>query len=293
MNLLNGKTASEAYKQEIAGQVSIYLRAGKRKPHLAAILVGNDGASETYVNAKVKACAEIGFDSTLIRFENTVTKAELLEQIDRINEDTSIDGLIVQLPLPPHISEQEITLRIRVDKDVDGFHPESLGRLVLGLPGFVSATPKGILMLLKYHRINTSGMNAVVIGRSANVGTPVSILLSRNNEQGNCTVTLCHSKTKDLREHTLNADLIIAALGKPGFLKSEMVKPGAIVVDVGITRIPDSGKINGYRLSGDVDFDHVAPKCSWITPVPGGVGAMTIAALMQNTLQAYQNNCLI
>jgi methylenetetrahydrofolate dehydrogenase (NADP+)/methenyltetrahydrofolate cyclohydrolase len=292
MNLLNGKKASEAYKQEIADQVSIYLKANKRKPHLAAILVGNDGASETYVSAKVRACAEIGFDSTLVRFETTVSKEELLNEIDRINEDDSIDGLIVQLPLPSHIPEQEITLRIRVDKDVDGFHPESLGRLVIGLPGFVSATPKGILMLLKHYRINTSGMNAVVIGRSANVGTPVSILLSRNNELGNCTVTLCHSKTKNLSEHTLKADLIIAALGKPGFLKSEMVKQGAIVVDVGITRIEDSGKVAGYRLCGDADFDQVAPKCSWITPVPGGVGAMTIAALMQNTLQAYQNNSL-
>jgi methylenetetrahydrofolate dehydrogenase (NADP+)/methenyltetrahydrofolate cyclohydrolase len=292
MNLLNGKKASEAYKQEIADQVSIYLKANKRKPHLAAILVGNDGASETYVSAKVRACAEIGFDSTLVRFESTVSKEELLNEIDRINEDDSIDGLIVQLPLPSHISEQEITLRIRVDKDVDGFHPESLGRLVIGLPGFVSATPKGILMLLQHYKINTSGMNAVVIGRSTNVGTPVSILLSRNNELGNCTVTLCHSKTKNLSEHTLNADLIIAALGKPGFLKSEMVKPGAIVVDVGITRIEDSSKVAGYRLCGDVDFDQVAPKCSWITPVPGGVGAMTIAALMQNTLQAYQNNSL-
>jgi len=290
MELLNGKLAAEAYKQDIATEVGTYLLQGKRKPHLAAILVGNDGASETYVNAKVKTCSKIGFDSSLIRFENGVTQDILLAEIDRINSDDSIDGLIVQLPLPAHISPEEITLRIRVDKDVDGFHPENLGRLVIGLPGFTSATPKGIMMLLKHYSINTRGMNAVVIGRSSNVGTPTGLLLGRNEAPGNCTVTVCHSKTKNIAAHTLQADLIIAALGKPGFLTTNMVKPGAIVVDVGITRLADPVASKGYRLSGDVDFENVAPKCSWITPVPGGVGAMTIVALMQNTLQAYKKH---
>lgn len=284
--ILDGKACAAAYKTNIAGAVSRMLADGGRKPHLAAILVGNNGASETYIASKVRTCAEIGFESTLIRFPESVSEAELLEAIKKINQQAEVDGLLVQLPLPSHINEHTITLAIDPEKDVDGFHPGSLGRMMLGLPGFLPATPKGIMMLLEHYQIKTGGMEAVVIGRSHIVGSPMSVLLSRNTEPGNCTVSLCHSKTNNLKAHTLNADLIVAALGKPEFLTADMVKPGAVVIDVGITRISDASSPKGYKIVGDVAFDEVAQKASWITPVPGGVGAMTIAALMQNTLEA-------
>lgn len=284
--ILDGKACAAAYKANITGAVSRILADGGRKPHLAAILVGNNGASETYIASKVRTCAEIGFESTLIRFPESVSEDELLEAIKKINQQAEVDGLLVQLPLPSHINEHTITLAIDPEKDVDGFHPGSLGRMMLGLPGFLPATPKGIMMLLEHYQIKTGGMEAVVIGRSHIVGSPMSVLLSRNTEPGNCTVSLCHSKTKNLKAHTLNADLIVAALGKPEFLTADMVKPGAVVVDVGITRISDASSPKGYKIVGDVAFEEVAEKASWITPVPGGVGAMTIAALMQNTLEA-------
>lgn len=284
--ILDGKACAAAYKTNIAGAVSRMLADGGRKPHLAAILVGNNGASETYIASKVRTCAEIGFESTLIRFPESVSEAELLEAIKKINQQAEVDGLLVQLPLPSNINEHTITLAIDPEKDVDGFHPGSLGRMMLGLPGFLPATPKGIMMLLEHYQIKTGGMEAVVIGRSHIVGSPMSVLLSRNTEPGNCTVSLCHSKTNNLKAHTLNADLIVAALGKPEFLTADMVKPGAVVIDVGITRISDASSPKGYKIVGDVAFDEVAQKASWITPVPGGVGAMTIAALMQNTLEA-------
>lgn len=290
MEILNGKVASQKIRNRIAAEVKTFIADGKRKPHLAAILVGSDGASETYVGAKVRACSEIGFDSTLIRKEATITEKELLDEVDRINADSGIDGLIVQLPLPRHINERLVTLRIKPSKDVDGFHPENLGRLLLGLPGFVSATPRGILMLLEEYGIVTEGKHVVVLGRSNIVGTPVSLLLSRNNVQGNATVTLCHSKTTNIEEFTRSADIVIAALGIPGYLKRDMVKPGAVVVDVGITRVADLNHPKGYRIEGDADFQSLEGKVSWISPVPGGVGAMTIAALMQNTLEAYRRN---
>lgn len=290
MQILDGKSCASAYKSRISAEVSEGILLGKRKPHLAAVLVGNDGASETYVASKVKTCKEIGFESTLIRFPETVSQAELIETVEKLNADASLDGILVQLPLPKHIDADEVTLRIDPTKDVDGFHPGSLGRMMLGLPGFVPATPKGIMMLLEHYNINTSGMHAVVIGRSNIVGTPMSVLLSRNQNPGNCTVTLCHSKTADLKSFTLQADLVIAALGKPEFLKADMVKPGAIVIDVGITRVEDATSPKGYKILGDAEFHPLAEKCSWITPVPGGVGAMTIAALMQNTLEAWKRN---
>lgn len=290
MELLDGKATAEHIRQQLAVECGKLTASSGRKPHLAAVLVGNDGASETYVTAKVRACEQIGFDSTLVRFNGDVSEERLLEEIERINADNGIDGLIVQLPLPGHIDEQRITQAVRVDKDVDGFHPENLGRLLLGLPGFVSATPKGIMLLLEAYGIETAGKHCVVIGRSNIVGTPVSVLLSRNAYPGNCTVTLCHSKTTDLKSLTLQADIVVAALGKPEFLTVDMVREGAVVVDVGITRIPDPSRPKGYRIAGDVDFTSVAPRCSWITPVPGGVGAMTIAALMQNTFEAYKHH---
>lgn len=290
MQILDGKSCASAYKSRISAEVSEGILLGKRKPHLAAVLVGNDGASETYVASKVKTCKEIGFESTLIRFPETVSQAELIETVEKLNADASLDGILVQLPLPKHIDADEVTLRIDPTKDVDGFHPGSLGRMMLGLPGFVPATPKGIMMLLEHYNINTSGMHAVVIGRSNIVGTPMSVLLSRNQNPGNCTVTLCHSKTADLKSFTLQADLVIAALGKPEFLKADMVKSGAIVIDVGITRVEDATSPKGYKILGDAEFYPLAEKCSWITPVPGGVGAMTIAALMQNTLEAWKRN---
>lgn len=288
MNILDGKKSAQYYKDKIAVEVAEYLSKGMRKPHLAAILVGNDGASETYVASKVKSCEQIGFESTLIRFNTDVTEDELLAEVHRLNNRADVDGILVQLPLPKHINEDHVTLAIVAEKDVDGFHPESLGRMMLGLPGYIPATPKGIMMLLEHYNIDTQGKHAVIIGRSSIVGTPMSILLSRNSQPGNCTVTLTHSRTSDLSYHTKQADILVAALGKPLFLKAEMVKEGAIVIDVGITRLEDSTAVKGYRICGDVDYEQVAPKCSWITPVPGGVGAMTIAALMQNTLEAYK-----
>ncbi|MBM3922478.1 MAG: bifunctional 5,10-methylene-tetrahydrofolate dehydrogenase/5,10-methylene-tetrahydrofolate cyclohydrolase [Sphingomonadales bacterium] len=286
MNILDGKIAAEAVKAALKVQVAERAAAGKKIPHLAAILVGNNGASATYVAAKVKACEQTGFISTLIRLEETVTQQKLLETIKGLNQDPDVDGILVQLPLPAQISEQEVIDAIDPLKDVDGFHPVNVGKMVLGVEGFVPATPLGIMLLLAHYNINTSGLHAVVIGRSNIVGRPMSILLSGNAQPGNCTVTLCHSKTKELTTHCQQADLIVAALGKPLFLKADMVKEGAIVIDVGITRIDDATRKNGFRLLGDVEYETVAPKCSWITPVPGGVGPMTIAALMKNTFLA-------
>ena len=286
MIILDGKATAAIIKKEIASEVAAMKSQGLKTPHLAAILVGSDGASETYVGSKVRTCHEIGFHSSLIRFDSSVSEEKLLEKIKQITEDPDIDGLIVQSPLPDHISFNKVTEAIIPSKDVDGFHPVNSGRLMQGKPAFVAATPKGIITLLERYKIKTSGKNCVVIGRSNIVGMPVSILLARNAEPGNCTVTICHSKTKNLKDHCLNADIIIAALGKPAFLKADHVKEGAIVIDVGITRIPDSSRKLGFRLQGDVDFDEVSPKCSYITPVPGGVGPMTIVGLLQNTLLA-------
>jgi methylenetetrahydrofolate dehydrogenase (NADP+)/methenyltetrahydrofolate cyclohydrolase len=288
MMILDGKQAAAFYKDKIAIEVNELRLQGFRKPHLAAILVGNNGASETYVAAKSNACKQIGFDSTLIRFDNDVSEDELIAEVKRLNNLDEIDGILVQLPLPKHINEDKITIEILAEKDVDGFHPESLGRLVLGLPGYVPATPKGIMMLLDYFQIDTHGKHAVIIGRSTIVGTPMSLLLSRNSKPGNCTVTLTHSKTPNIELHTLQADIVVAAIGKPLFLKANMVKAGAVVIDVGITRVEDATQTKGYKICGDVDFEDVAEICSWITPVPGGVGAMTIAALMQNTFEAFK-----
>jgi methylenetetrahydrofolate dehydrogenase (NADP+)/methenyltetrahydrofolate cyclohydrolase len=293
MKLLDGKACAQAYKSKIAQQVLVETSKGIRKPHLAAILVGNDGASETYIASKVKTCAELGFDSTLLRLESDVSEAELLDAVNKFNINASVDGILVQLPLPAHINSDNITLAIDPAKDVDGFHPENLGRMMLGLPSFIPATPKGIMMLLEHNGIRTSGMHAVVLGRSHIVGSPMSVLLARNAEPGNCTVTLCHSKTKNIEEILVQADLLVAALGKPEFVKAHMVKEGAVVVDVGITRVSDASNPKGYTLKGDVAFDEVSRKASWITPVPGGVGAMTIAALMQNTFEAWSRNTQI
>jgi methylenetetrahydrofolate dehydrogenase (NADP+)/methenyltetrahydrofolate cyclohydrolase len=293
MQLLDGKACAQAYKSKIAQQVLVETSKGIRKPHLAAILVGNDGASETYIASKVKTCAELGFDSTLLRLESDVSEAELLDAVNKFNINASVDGILVQLPLPAHINSDNITLAIDPAKDVDGFHPENLGRMMLGLPSFIPATPKGIMMLLEHNDIRTSGMHAVVLGRSHIVGSPMSVLLARNAEPGNCTVTLCHSKTKNIEEILVQADLLVAALGKPEFVKAHMVKEGAVVVDVGITRVSDASNPKGYTLKGDVAFDEVSRKASWITPVPGGVGAMTIAALMQNTFEAWSRNTKI
>ncbi|MGR6086781.1 MAG: bifunctional 5,10-methylenetetrahydrofolate dehydrogenase/5,10-methenyltetrahydrofolate cyclohydrolase [Arcticibacter sp.] len=286
MKILDGKSLSELIKKEIQTEVASMVASGKKSPHLAAILVGTDGASETYVGSKVKTCGEIGFGSTMIRYDATVTESELLDKIHEINSNPEIDGLIVQSPLPRHISFDKVTETIHPSKDVDGFHPVNSGRLMQGKPAFVAATPKGIVTLLDRYGIETSGKKCVVIGRSNIVGMPMSILMARNSSPGNATVTICHSKTSDLKSHCLDADIIIAALGRPGFLKGDYVKEGAVVVDVGITRVADASKKSGFRLQGDVDFDEVAPKCSWITPVPGGVGPMTIVGLLQNTLMA-------
>lgn len=286
MNLLDGKLAAEAVKEELKLQVAERAAAGKKIPHLAAVLVGNNGASATYVAAKVKACEQTGFISTLIRLEETVTKHKLLETIRALNEDIDVDGILVQLPLPKHIPEQEVIDAIDPQKDVDGFHPVNVGKMVQGAESFVPATPLGIMLLLSHYKIDTAGLKAVVIGRSNIVGRPMSILLSANTNPGNCTVTLCHSKTKNLAEHCQQADIIVAALGQPLFLKADMVKEGAIVIDVGITRVEDATRKSGFRLLGDVDYEAVASMCSWITPVPGGVGPMTIAALMKNTFLA-------
>ena len=287
MQILDGKFTSQAIKDSIKEKVSALTAEGKRTPHLAAVLVGNSGASETYVASKVKTCAEIGFESTLKRLPDTITEDELLSIIHDINNDVAIDGILVQLPLPKHISEDKVIEAINPDKDVDGFHPVTVGRMVAGLPSFIPATPYGILLMLEHYKIETKGLHAVVIGRSNIVGKPMSILLSRNTYPGNCTVTTCHSATKNLKEICLQGDIIVAALGRPEFVKADMVKDGAIVIDVGITRVADATKKSGFAIKGDVAFAEVAPKCNYITPVPGGVGLMTIAGLMMNTYNAY------
>ena len=286
MKLLDGKTLSLELQTEIAAEVQAHIANGGRKPHLAAILIGDDPASKAYVGHKVKACAKAGFKSSLIERKENISQADLLEIVRALNEDDSVDGFIVQLPLPSHIDNQEVIEAVKPSKDVDGFHPENVGRMSLGLPTFLPATPGGIMTLLERNGVKTTGMHAVVIGRSDIVGNPMTSLLSRNAEPGNCTVTQCHSRTVDLNSHTLKADLIIAAVGRPHFVTAEMVKEGAVVVDVGINSIEDSSRKSGRRLTGDVDFENVAEKCSLITPVPGGVGPMTIATLLQNTLRA-------
>ncbi|MCB0481050.1 MAG: bifunctional 5,10-methylene-tetrahydrofolate dehydrogenase/5,10-methylene-tetrahydrofolate cyclohydrolase [Flavobacteriales bacterium] len=286
MLLLDGNATSAAIRTEIAEEVSKLKSQGKKVPHLAAILVGEDGASQTYVNAKVKACENVGFESTLVRMPAETSEEELLSTIKGLNENPNIDGFIVQLPLPKHIDEDKVTLAVAPQKDVDGFHPENVGRMSLGLPTFLPATPNGVMEMLGRYNIETVGKNCVVIGRSNIVGTPMAILMSRGTNPGNATVTLTHSRTKNLKEITLQADIIIVALGKPNFLTGEMVKQGAVVVDVGIHRIEDASKKSGFRLVGDVEFETVAPKCAAISPVPGGVGPMTIASLLQNTLKA-------
>jgi len=286
MIILDGKATAETIKKELAEEVAKIKASGHKTPHLAAILVGNDGASETYVSNKVRTCKEIGFNSSLFRFPSSVTQRELLEKIKSINTDPEIDGLIVQSPLPSHISFQKITETIHPSKDVDGFNPVNAGRMLQNVPSFIAATPKGILTLLERYQIPTEGKHCVVIGRSNIVGMPVSTLLARNTWPGNCTVTICHSKTKNIQLHTLQADILIAAIGRPGFVKIDMIKEGAVVIDVGITRVADTTSKKGYRLKGDVDFEKIAPKCSYITPVPGGVGPMTIIGLLQNTLAA-------
>ena len=286
MQLIDGKATAAAIKAEIAQEVKEMLAAGKRAPHLAAILVGHDGGSETYVAAKVKACEECGFTSSLIRYEADITEAELLAKVDELNKNPEVDGFIVQLPLPKHIDSQKVIEAIDYRKDVDGFHPVNVGRLSIGLPCFVSATPAGIMELLKRYNIETAGKHCVVIGRSNIVGKPVASLMMQKAFPGDATVTVCHSRTKNLKEITLQADIIIAALGSPKFLKADMVKDGVVIVDVGTTRVPAPETKTGFRLSGDVDFENVAPKCSYITPVPGGVGPMTICSLLKNTLLA-------
>lgn len=284
--LLDGKAVSAQMKREMAEEVAQIQAAGGKVPHLAAILVGHDGGSETYVAAKVKACAEIGFKSTLIRYEADVTEEELLRKVDELNHDADIDGFIVQLPLPKHISEQKVIEAIDYRKDVDGFHPINVGRMSIGLPCFVSATPAGILELLKRYQIETQGKHCVVLGRSNIVGKPMATLMMQKAYPGNCTVTVCHSRSENLNEMCRMADILIVALGVPEFVKADMVKEGAVVVDVGTTRLPSSKTKSGFKLTGDVKFDEVAPKCSYITPVPGGVGPMTIISLMRNTLLA-------
>lgn len=286
MILIDGKATAEQIKAEIAAEVKEIVAAGGKQPHLAAVLVGHDGGSETYVAAKCKACEVCGFKSTLIRYEADVTEEELLACIDRLNKDEDVDGFIVQLPLPKHISEQKIIEAIDYKKDVDGFHPINVGRTSIGLPAFVSATPAGILELLKRYNIPTEGKHCVVLGRSNIVGKPVASLMMQKGYPGNATVTVCHSRSADLKEQCLKADIIIAALGSPEFVTADMVKEGAVIIDVGTTRVPSTLTKSGFKLTGDVKFDEVAPKCSYITPVPGGVGPMTICSLMINTLQA-------
>ena len=286
MQILDGKKAAQAIKDELKLDVAQLATEGKKIPHLAAILVGTNGASDTYVRAKVKACEEVGFKSTLIRLDSTVSGNKLVEKIQGLNTDPDVDGILVQLPLPDHIPDEEIINSIDPDKDVDGFHPVNAGKMVLGSPTFLPATPHGIMLLLEYYKIDTRGKHAVVIGRSNIVGRPLSILLSNNANPGNCTVTICHSQTRNLKELCLQADLIVAALGRPEFVTEDMVKEGAIIIDVGITRMTDPTKKSGFRLKGDVQFETVSPKCSWITPVPGGVGPMTIAALLKNTYRS-------
>lgn len=285
MQLIDGKATAASIKLEIAAQVEQIVSSGGHRPHLVAVLVGHDGGSETYVANKVKACEVCGFKSTLVRYEDDVTEAELLEKVEELNADDDVDGMIVQLPLPKHISEQKIIEAIDYRKDVDGFHPVNVGRLAIGLSTFISATPRGILELLRRYDIETSGKKCVILGRSNIVGKPMAQLMMQKC-YGDATVTVCHSHSRNLKEECRSADIIIAAIGKPDFVTADMVKPGAVVIDVGTTRVPDSTKKNGFRLNGDVKFDEVAPLCSYITPVPGGVGPMTICSLMQNTLLA-------
>ena len=289
MELIDGKKIADDIKKEIAIEVEKMVAEGKKRPHLAAILVGHDGGSETYVAHKVKACEQCGFTSTLIRFEDDVTEEKLLETIEELNNNADVDGFIVQLPLPKHISEQKIIEAIDYRKDVDGFHPINVGRMSIGLPCFLSATPAGIIELLRRYNIPTKGANCVVLGRSNIVGKPVATLMMQKGYPGDATVTVCHSATKNIKEICAQADIIIAALGSPGFVTEDMVKPGAVIIDVGTTRVPDASRKSGFRLRGDVDFENVAEKCSFITPVPGGVGPMTIVSLMKNTLLAGQH----
>lgn len=289
MQILDGKKAAQSIKDDLRIEVAQRANEGKKIPHLAAILVGNNGASETYVAAKVKACEETGFKSTLVRLADDISEFKLLEVIEDLNENTDVDGILVQLPLPKHISSKKVINAINPDKDVDGFHPMSVGKMVEGLPTFIPATPYGIMLLLEHYKIETKGKHAVVIGRSNIVGRPMSILLSGNSNPGNCTVTICHSYTQNLKEICLQGDIIVAALGIPEFVKPDMVKPGAVIIDVGITRVADSTRKSGFKLKGDVEYDTVAPSTSWITPVPGGVGPMTIAALMKNTFMSCKN----
>lgn len=289
-HLLDGKKLSEEILREIAEEVSLIKQSGRRAPHLAAILVGNDPASETYVASKVRHCQQVGFDSTMVQFGADVTEAQLLSKIEELNNNNNIDGYIVQLPLPKHISEKKIIEAVAPEKDVDGFHPLNVGRLTLNLPTYISATPFGIIEMLRRYNIPTEGKHCVVVGRSNIVGSPASILMTRNGYPGNATVTVCHSKTKDLKAVTLQADILIVAIGKAEFVTADMVKEGAVVIDVGIHRIKDISKKSGFRLTGDVNFKDVAPKCSYITPVPGGVGLMTIAGLLKNTLLAAKGD---
>lgn len=286
MQILDGRIVSQSVKDAVKEKTARLKSTGKKTPHLAAVLVGSDGASETYVASKVKSCEEVGFTSTLIRLDATIPESALIEAIEKLNTDEDVDGILVQLPLPKQISEEKIINLIHPDKDVDGFHPMSVGKMVQGLPTFLPATPYGILLMLEHYKVETKGKHAVVIGRSNIVGRPISILLNRNTYPGNCTVTVCHSHTHKLKEICLQADIIVAALGRPGFLTADMVKENAVVVDVGITRVTDATKKSGFAIKGDVDYVNVAPKCSFITPVPGGVGLMTIAALLMNTYNA-------
>ena len=286
MELIDGKKIAAQVKQELADEVNRMKAAGMKTPHLVAVLVGNDGASETYVASKVKACQEVGFKSTELCYDADITEEQLLAVVDKLNKDDDVDGYIMQLPLPKHISEEKILQAIDPDKDVDGFHPCNVGKMVTGLPTYLPATPAGIVELLRRYNIPTRGKHCVVIGRSNIVGTPMAVLMSRKDEHADCTVTMCHSSTSNIKEFTLQADILVVALGKPHFVTADMVKEGAVVIDVGIHRIPSDKTKSGFRLVGDVDFDAVAPKCSYITPVPGGVGPMTIVSLLQNTLKA-------
>ena len=286
MNLLDGKLVSEKIKEQIALDAAEFTTQSGRKPHLVAILVGNDGGSETYVASKMRNCQLVGFESTNIRYDETITEEELIAKVKEINQDESIDGLIVQLPLPKHIDPDKVTEAIDYRKDVDGFHPINLGRMQRNLPCFIPATPYGIMLMLDYYKIDTAGKHAVVVGRSNIVGSPMSILLARNSNPGNCTVTLTHSRTKDLKTEVLRGDIVVAAIGRKNFVTADMVKDGAVVIDVGINRETSTETKSGFKLYGDVDFENVAPKASWITPVPGGVGLMTIVGLLKNTLEA-------
>lgn len=292
MILLDGKALSKKIKEELKIEVDALIADNKRAPHLAAILVGNDGASESYVNHKVKMCLAIGYTSTLLKFDDTITEEFLLKEVEKLNNNDAIDGFIVQLPLPRQINETKVTLAIDPDKDVDGFHPQNLGKMLLNLPGYLPATPFGIIQILEHYAIDTSGKDCIVLGRSNIVGKPITMLMAQNNKFANCTVTICHSRTKNLKEKIRNADIIIAAIGQPEMITSDMVKENAVIIDVGITRVKDASRKSGYRLAGDVSFKDVAEKCSYITPVPGGVGPMTVVSLLKNTLLAYQNNFL-